>query len=255
MKIAVAGKGGVGKTTISATLAKSFSDMGYKVLAVDADPNSNLAQTLGFPRPDEIIPINKMEDLIEERTGARPGTIGGFFRLNPRVDDIPEKCCVEHNGIRIMVMGSLKGGGAGCYCPEGAILQALTAHLFLERDEVVVMDMEAGIEHLSRGTARGVDRIIVVVEPGRRSIDTAKRIRDLARDIGIEKISIIGNKVRDKRDEEYLKEQMAGFEFLGFIPYREKIVESDIANVPPFEIDPPLLEGMKKIVERLTSKG
>jgi len=254
MKLAVSGKGGVGKTTIAATLARAFADKGFKVIAIDADPNSNLAQTVGYPKADEIVPINRMEELIMERTGAKPGTMGGFFQLNPKVDDLPDKCCVEQKGIKLMVMGSLKRGGGGCFCPESALLKALVTHLLVARDEVIIMDMEAGIEHLSRGTAKAVDRLLVVVEPGKRSIDTAYRVRELAQDIGLEKIGVIGNKVRSQRDETFLMEQMAGFDFLGFVPYGEKIVESDIANIPPFELDQTLLERIMAVVDKLVDK-
>ena len=164
MKIAISGKGGVGKTLLASLLAKIFSESGYSVLAIDADPDANLAANLGFPNPDAIVPISELNELIEERVGAKPGQSGSFFKLNPEVDDLPEKYSAKFHGIRLMVMGRIKRGGTGCYCPEGALLQALLAHLLLQRDEVVILDMEAGIEHLTRGTAKAVDWLIVVVE-------------------------------------------------------------------------------------------
>ncbi|MDO8687060.1 MAG: AAA family ATPase [Dehalococcoidales bacterium] len=157
MKIAISGKGGVGKTLLSSLLAKIFAESGYSVLAIDADPDSNLAATLGFPRAEEITPISEMSELVEERTGAKPGEIAPFYKLNPKVDDIPEKYSVKHNGIRLMVMGRIKRGGTGCYCAEGSLLQALLAHLLIARNEVIILDMEAGIEHLGRATAQAVD--------------------------------------------------------------------------------------------------
>src|SRR3989304_3696489 len=181
MKIAISGKGGVGKALLAAFLSQIFAESGYSVIAIDADPDANLASTLGFADPDKITPISEMEDLIEERVGVRPGTSGSFFKLNPKVDDLPESYSVKKDGIRLMVMGRIKRGGTGCYCPEGALLQALLKHLLLQRNEVVIMDMEAGIEHLSRGTTRAVDKLIIVVEPGRRSIETAETIIRLAR--------------------------------------------------------------------------
>jgi len=153
MKIAIGGKGGVGKTLLAALLSKTFVESGYSVIAIDADPDGNLAATLGFPHPEKIIPISEMSALIEERTGAPPGKAGGYFKLNPRVDDLPENYSQEYSGIKLMVMGRLKRGGSGCYCPENALLQALVTHLLLGRDEVVILDMEAGIEHLGRATA------------------------------------------------------------------------------------------------------
>jgi CO dehydrogenase maturation factor len=180
MKLAVSGKGGVGKTTFSALLARTLSDQGMKVLAIDADPDANLAAALGIADADKVTPIAEMKELIFERTGAQPGTIGGFFKLNPKVDDIPDTLSVRLDNIKLMRLGSVKKGGAGCLCPESTLLKALVTHVVLGRDEVVIMDMEAGIEHLGRATAQAVDKLIVVVEPGRRSIDTAEHIRRLA---------------------------------------------------------------------------
>src|SRR4030066_525996 len=194
MKIAISGKGGVGKTLLAAFLSQTFASSGYSVIAIDADPDANLAATLGVPTPEKITPISELSDLIEERVGVRPGQSGAFFKLNPKVDDLPENYSVKMDGIRLMAMGRIKRGGTGCYCPEGALLQALLSHLLLQRDEVVILDMEAGIEHLTRGTSRGVDKLIIVVEPGRRSIETARPIIELAQDIGLKSIAAVGNK-------------------------------------------------------------
>ena len=173
MKLAVSGKGGVGKTTFAALLIRTLSDQGKHVLAIDADPDANLAAALGIADADRIIPIAEMKELIFERTGAQPGTIGGFFKLNPKVDDLPDTLSAKLDNIKLMRLGGVKKGGGGCMCPESTLLKALVMHIVLARDEVVVMDMEAGIEHLGRATAQAVDKLIVVVEPGRRSIDTA----------------------------------------------------------------------------------
>src|SRR4030065_454426 len=166
MKIAISGKGGVGKTLLAAFLSKTFASSGYSVIAIDADPDANLAATLGYPHPETITPISELNDLIEERVGVRPGTSGSFFKLNPKVDDLPDKYSVKMDGIKIMSMGRIKRGGTGCYCPEGALLPALGSHLPLQRDEVVILDMEAGIEHLSRGPVKTGDKLSLMGGPG-----------------------------------------------------------------------------------------
>ncbi|MFB0556674.1 MAG: AAA family ATPase [Dehalococcoidia bacterium] len=251
MKIAISGKGGTGKTMLVSLLSTIFAQSGYSVLAIDADPNANLAATLGFPYPDKIKPISEMGDLIEERTGARPGKVAAYFKLNPKVNDIPDKYCVEHKGIRLMVMGRLKKGGSGCYCPENALLQALVTHLLLERDELVIMDMEAGVEHLGRGTAKAVDKLIIVVEPSRRSVETAYRIRELAKDIGLQNIGVVGNKIRSEKDKDALLSSMPGFEFLGFIPYDQAIAAADLAGFPLANSSQRVMNEVEDIVARI----
>jgi len=251
LKIAVSGKGGVGKTLLAALLARSFSGDGYKVIAIDADPDANLPATLDFPHPYDITPIVEMKDLIEERTGAKPGTIGGFFKLNPTVDDIPDKYCVEHNGIKLMVMGMPRPGGSGCFCPENAFLKSLLRHLLLKRQEMIIMDMEAGIEHLGRGTAEGVDALIIVVEPGTRSIETAYRIKSMADDLKLRRIFAVGNKVRSEEDKKFLSKTMSQFKFLGFIPYDERLINAEIEGRPVLESSPDVLRAVEGIKANL----
>lgn len=253
MKIAITGKGGVGKTTLAAGLAILFSGRGEKVFAIDADPDANLALSLGFPNPSQIKPLIEMKQLIEERTGTKSGGFNPYFKLNPRVDDIPEKYFACYKGIRLAVMGTVRGGGLGCACPENAFLKALLGHLILERREIVILDMEAGIEHLGRGTARGVDKMIIVVEPGTRSIETASRIKHLAEDIGIKDMAIVGNKIRHNSDKEFLKAHMPDFSFLGFIQYDEKILEADLNNISPLESNAELMEKVEIIAEKLVN--
>ena len=235
MKLAISGKGGVGKTTFSALLIRALNAEGKRVLAIDADPDANLAAAIGIEGGDSITPISEMKDLIFERTEAKPGTIGGFFKLNPKVDDLPEKLSARLENIKVMRLGGVKKGGAGCICPESTLLKALVTHVVLARDEVVIMDMEAGIEHLGRGTAQAVDRLIVVVEPGRRSLDTAGHIRQLAAEIGLKNISVVGNKIRGDQDREFLHDNLSDFEFLGFLPYDESLIEADLQGKSPFE--------------------
>jgi len=253
MKIAISGKGGVGKTLLTSFLSKTFAEFGYSVLAIDADPDSNLATALDFPHPEKITPISDMSALIEERTGAKPGQAGAFFKLNPKVDDIPENYSVKHDGVRLMVMGRIKKGGSGCYCPENTLLEALISHLLLARDEVVIIDMEAGIEHLGRATAKAVNKLIVVVEPGRRSIETASRIDELARDIGLQNIAVVGNKIQSQSEKEFLISSLPGFEFLGFIPYDQALVEADLANRPLLDSSQQIIAEVKNIYHALLS--
>jgi CO dehydrogenase maturation factor len=255
MKIAISGKGGVGKTLLAAFLSKIFASSGYSVIAIDADPDANLAATLGFPNPEQMTPISELNDLIEERVGVRPGTPGAFFKLNPKVDDLPEKYSVKMDGIRIMSMGRIKRGGTGCYCPEGAMLQALVTHLLLQRDEVVILDMEAGIEHLSRGTARAVDKLLIVVEPGRRSLETAETIKKLSQDIGLSNIAVVGNKIRSKADEDFIKSNLPDIEIMGFIYYDAAINDADLADDSLFAASPATVDAVKGIYERLLAEN
>jgi CO dehydrogenase maturation factor len=251
MKLAVTGKGGVGKTTLVAGLAWAFAEEGLKVLAIDADPASNLAQALGFSPEQRLTPIAEMKELIAERTGSQPGSMGGFFKLNPRVEDLPEKYVLERDGIRLMVMGTVQKGGGGCVCPENVLVRALVSHLLLRKGEVVILDMEAGVEHLGRATAAAVDALIVVVEPGRRSLEVAGKIRKLAADIGLKSIAMVGNKVREEADRKFLQEQMAEFPFLGFLAYDPLVIEADLSGTPPFIGNPAFREAIKIICRRI----
>ena len=238
MKIAISGKGGVGKTTFAAFLIRSLKQQGKTVLAIDADPDANLAQALGAKNALEITPIAQMKSLIEERTETKLGTMGGFFKMNPTVSDLPEKLSVDADGVKLMVLGGIKAAESGCICPESILLKVLVSHLVLTRDEVVVLDMEAGLEHLGRGTARAVDKMIVVVEPGTRSVETARQIKRLTEELGIKNLLIVGNKIRTEKDRDFLLNHMPDFTFMGFIPFSEHIIEADLDEKPPYEKDP-----------------
>jgi len=227
MKIAITGKGGVGKTTVASLLANAWVKSGYKVLAIDADPVASLAGALGFPEPDKIIPLSEMSGLVEERTGAKPGTLGQMFKLNPTVDDLPDKIAHEHNGIKLIVMGGVKTGGGGCVCPESTLIKTLIRHIILERNERVIIDMEAGVEHLGRSTADAVNLMITVIEPGLRSIQAAHRIKELAGQIGINNIAAIGNKIRSPHDRQFIDKYIDKIKLIGMIPYSESISRLD----------------------------
>ncbi|ADL07564.1 AAA family ATPase [Thermosediminibacter oceani] len=236
MKIAVTGKGGVGKTTLAGVLAKIYAAEGYRVMAVDADPDANLAAALGFPEDklNKILPLSEMRDLIAERTGAQPGLMGQMFTLNPKVEDIPERFCAEHEGVRLLVMGGIKKGGSGCACPEHTFLRAIMRHLLLESKDVLIVDMEAGIEHLGRATADAVDAFIVVVEPGLRSINTYHSIKKLAADIGIPRVLVVGNKIGNIDDEKFIKSSVGEEKLLGMIKYDPRIAEADRNGLSPY---------------------
>jgi CO dehydrogenase maturation factor len=253
LKLAISGKGGVGKTTLSAGLATLFAQKGARVIAVDADPDSNLAATLGFDDPENITPIIEMKDLINERTGAKPGAPGGVYTLNPKVDDIPERFCPKHQGVRLIAMGGgNREGGSGCLCPENAFLRALTTHILFYREDVVIFDMVAGIEHLTRGTARGVDALIVVVEPGQRSLETARRITRLGSELGIEKKWAVANKVRDEADRAFILKELEDLEAVAFVPYSPQVVESGMGRMEIAEVlKGPVGEEIRKLQVRL----
>ena len=241
-------KGGVGKTTFAAFLIKSLQLEGISVLAIDADPDANLAQALGVKDASEITPISEMKPLIVERTEAKIGAMGGFFKMNPKVSDLPEKLSLDVDGVKLMVLGGVKAAEGGCICPQSVLLKVLVSHLILTRNEAVVLDMEAGLEHLGRGTARAVDKMLVVVEPGSRSIETARQIKRLSEELGIKSLYIVGNKIRSKKDRDFLLQNMNDFNFLGFLPFNENIIEADLEGRPPYEKDP---EGLKAVSEMI----
>ncbi|MFQ6099613.1 MAG: ArsA-related P-loop ATPase [Anaerolineae bacterium] len=251
-KIAISGKGGVGKTTLAALLAHIYAGQNRAVIAIDADPAGGLAEALGFP-PDlaaQVTPVSEMEDLIYERTGAKPGTSGGFFSLNPRVDDIPDRFSVSHRGVRFLRLGTIESGGSGCICPESALLRALVTHLLLYRDEMLILDMEAGVEHLGRATAQAVDAFLVIVEPGRRSLSTAERIHQLAGDIGIGHVYAVGNKVRGESDWAFIQ---AGspVPVLGYLSANPELTEADLQGNGVFDAAPRAVEEARGIVSAL----
>jgi len=244
LKIAVAGKGGVGKTTIAATLARLLGRDGLTVLAIDADPTMNLALALGISPAvtKTIVPISDNPDLIEERTGARPGeTSGAVFNLTPRVEDLASKFGVPApDSTRLLVLGTVKSAGSGCMCPANALLRALLRHVLLEKGEAVVMDMEAGLEHLGRGVIRGVDVVLTVLEPRPSSVQVHRNITALAGQLGIRTIMPVGNKIMDATEEEFLRREIeaSGHKLVAAIPYDANIIRAEMAHTALLEFAP-----------------
>jgi len=256
MKIAISGKGGVGKTTLAALLAQVYADAGRNVLAADADPSPCLAGALGFPAElrARLRPIAEMDDLIYERTGAMPGTTGGFFTLNPRVDDIPERFSVVYRGVRLLEMGSVDLGGSGCICPESAMLKTLFTHLLFRKDDILILDMYAGVEHLGRATVDFVDAMLIVVEPTRRSLGTATQIKELANHIGLTRLWLVGNKVRNSDEAAFLATETPGIPLLGSMPADLAVQEADRLGIPVYDHVPALRVAAESIARDLETK-
>ncbi|OQD58027.1 carbon-monoxide dehydrogenase accessory protein [Methanobrevibacter arboriphilus JCM 13429 = DSM 1125] len=255
MKIAITGKGGVGKTTISSTLACILSE-NHDVFAIDADPDMNLASSLGIR--EKIEPISSMRDLIKERTGADSGSsFGEVFKINPKITDLPEKLSFDYKkdgSLKIMVMGTVEKGGDGCVCPAAVLLKALLRNIVVKKDEIVILDMEAGIEHLGRKTAESVDAMIVVVEPGLKSIETAERIKKLATDIGIKKVLAILNKCSSSEQKVFVEKNLLkiNIEFIGAIPMDNDVVMSDMEGKALMSYENSnALKSIKKIASEL----
>ena len=254
MKLAVTGKGGVGKSSIIALMARVLKEQGKRVLAVDADPDMNLAGILGVPPETEITPIIELKELIAERTGTEVGKSAPFYTMNPKVDDIPERYCVDFQGIKLMTMGTVRGGGAGCACPENAFLKRLISHLVLLGDEWVLLDMEAGIEHLGRGTAIGVDLMIVVVEASGSSLETAFRVRKLAEEIGIKRVGVIGNRVRNKTEKLFIEKSIKDIPLLGYIDYTEEMMKINLKEESALTVNGSVVIQVREILEGLSRK-
>jgi CO dehydrogenase maturation factor len=256
MKIAISGKGGVGKTTLAGVMARILADEGRKVLAIDADPDSNLASAIGLPKETlaKLSPIASMTSLIEERTGAKKGTFGSMLKLNPKVDDLPDEMGVTHRGVRLLLLGCIPQGGGGCFCPENVLLKNLVHYLFVKREEAVIVDMEAGLEHLGRGSTGYVDVLIIVVEPGQRAINTAKQIKKLGEDLHIKNMMIVGNKVTSDQDRKVIEESLSDFPILGYMSFNTKILQADREGKSPYDMDDRIKEEVKGILTELQKR-
>ena len=247
MKLAITGKGGVGKTTLSSTLARLYADEGRTVLAADVDPDANLGLALGLSQEevDQIVPISKMRTLVEERTGA--SAANKFFKLNPYVADIPDTFSKDINGVKLLVMGTVDVGGSGCVCPEHVMLKSVLSSLTYRKGDVVIMDMEAGLEHLGRGTAMNMDQFIVVIEPGARSVQTYHNVKRLAKDLGVKRVRVVANKVRDEKDEQFVLGAIPAEDLLGMIHYNPEVIDADRQGKSPYDFSPAAIEEIRKI--------
>lgn len=251
MKIAITGKGGVGKTTFAATLARLYAEEGRTVLAADVDPDANLGLALGFPEDilDSIIPISRMRKLVEERTGASADN--SFYKLNPKVDDIPDTYSKTYNGVKLLTLGTVETGGGGCVCPEHVMLKRILSHLILRSNDVVIMDMEAGLEHLGRGTCEGMEQFVAVIEPGARSVQTYKNVKRLAEDLGVRRVRVVANKVRSAEDEAFIRSRIPAEDLLGFIHYNAEVIDADRQGKSPFDVSRTATDEIRKIKEIL----
>ncbi|MFV1964560.1 MAG: AAA family ATPase [Pirellulaceae bacterium] len=255
MKIAVTGKGGVGKTTLSAMLASVLGLKGQNVIAIDADPDANLASAFGLPLERYPVFLAEMRDLISERTGAKDA-YGGYFKLNPKVDDIPDEYSRRVGNVRLLALGGVKGGGAGCICPASALIKALLTHVTLASDDALIMDMDAGIEHLGRATTQSMDALLVVVDEGPWSAQTALRVRTLAEDIGTKNLAAVVNRVNEHTDLEAIEASLQGIPIVGTVPYdgrlaRGIIRDADERHMTPTEVLTELLPSLERILKHL----
>ncbi|MFQ5957163.1 MAG: AAA family ATPase [Candidatus Brocadiales bacterium] len=254
MKIAISGKGGVGKTTLAAAMAWLFAhEDNKKVFAIDADPAPNLALALGIEKHEDIVPMIDMKELIKERTGATSEEYGKFFKLNPTVADLPERLWLEKDGVRLMVLGAIQRGGGGCACPESVFLRSMINHIVLQRDEVAVADMEAGVEHLGRASVRGVNALIIVVEPTLPSVEIAHRIKRLAADIGLKSVFAVGNKIQDNEQQDFIEKRLGDIPVLGFLSFNPNIPVAGLKGTPVLE-DKQLMKEAEGIVKRLKTE-
>ncbi len=259
IKIAIGGKGGVGKTTVCAVWARIFAEDGFDVLAVDADPNTNLCAAFGIPSEQSPEPLVKMKQLIAERTGTGKGTVGAYFRLNPKVSDLPQKYWLEVGRLKLLVLGAITQAGAGCACPEGAFLKALLTHTILQRQELVLVDLAAGVEFMGRASVQGIDALVVVVEPGGRSIETAVNIARMATELGIKEVAAIVNKITDAGQVDVIKSQLArrpvlrretqgqaNMTVIANIEYSPAVQEADLKGEPVFQSSVELIGELKE---------
>jgi CO dehydrogenase maturation factor len=261
LKIAIGGKGGVGKTTICAGLSQLFAESGFDVLAIDADPNANLASAFGIPSEKSPVPLIEMKELIAERTGTSKDSVGAYFKLNPKVSDLPEKYWLniiypernQKEGLKLLVLGAITQAGAGCACPEGAFLKAFLSYIILQRQELVIVDLAAGVEFMGRASVQGIDALVVVVEPGARSIETANNLSKMAIQLGIKNIAAIGNKITDTVEVDAIKSQLKDITLLGTDSFSRSIQQADMKRTPVICADEEFIRQLTDVKDALTN--
>ncbi len=263
MKIAVTGKGGAGKTTFSVFLSL-FMSAEKKVTVIDGDSTMNLPVAFGLP-PEKIkaiTPLSEMSELIQERTGAKPGVPGSFFKMNPVVDDLPDKIGIslqsatdKLNDIRLIVMGTIAKAGGGCACSENVLLRAFLSNLFFGVDDILILDMEAGLEHLGRSTIENVDAVLAVTEPDSCSIDVAKRVLAMSEDLGIKHLKIVANKIASDDDEAFLREHFSSEDILGSLPFDSTLRRRSQGLVSFDDIPKGILSGLENIKNALKEQN
>jgi CO dehydrogenase maturation factor len=235
MKIAVSGKGGVGKTLIAGGLARGFAERGLKTIAIDADSSPNLALTLGLSAEEarKILPISENKELVDSKTGTG---YSGVYRLSFTVDDIVREYSVNTPlGVNLIVMGTVKSMESGCMCAPNAVIRALLRHLIVDRNEAVVLDLEAGVEHIGRGTARQMDALLIVADSNLKSLEIAKHIHDLAAKAGMKQLYLIGNRVMNDAQKEAIRSfaRKNGLFLLTLIPFDSKVTDADMQGETP----------------------
>lgn len=245
MKLAVSGKGGAGKTTLAALAAAELLRRGIRVTAIDADPNPTLAPCLGITA--KPTPLLEMSDEIEARVGS------GVIRLNPRVDDLVDKIAVGQDGLQLIVAGGPVRGGGGCACPQSVLLRQLLEHVVVGLEEAVVIDLEAGLEHLGRRTAHAADALVVVVEPTNASVETATRIARLAADIDLRRVALVANRIVDPTDVDFIRERLPELELVGEIPFSHEVLAAERDRRPLIDLGGPAVVAVAGMLDALAA--